>query len=282
MYSISESAALIRPTGIYSYFDFVQVWLKMPLTTEKVDWFRNQCGSLDIYCGPAPFGRGYRQRLQLRQPNKAALKKLLTYEDLLVNSVEASLDLIFDDTGALAYPYDFSCNYVIKKHHRLAHGINFYKRTYTGPRGVPNNLVFYDDKPCRITGEPYCLHFDYRMKNSAAVVQNGFGSVLDLINCNYRTLWERRLLMSAIDPMHLGKLHRIHFKGKSRRSEWIIPYGSTFRFFPDRCTGNTIIRACGSTQAVLDHYPNKTAVYRCLREIDVTHLLPSPSGGVYD
>jgi hypothetical protein len=273
---LSSLADEINPAGIYSYLDLIQVWLKIPVSIAGLAWFRNQCQHLHVHRGYAPFGRGYRQRLQLKQPNKPAVEKLLGCEDVLVNRVEVSLDWTFSDSESLENATYFVCSYLVKKYHRREHGINFYNGTrYTAPWHVPTKIVNYDSKPCRITGEIHCLHFDYRLRNSDAVRRNGIRCVAELLELDHHLFWKKRLVMRAVDLVHLGKLHRAHFEGKRRRTEWIQYFGQ-FPYYIDRRRGSIVMRACGSTQALLDEYRDRFEVTRCLREIDVEHLLPTP------
>jgi hypothetical protein len=282
MLNVHSLAAEINPSAIYSYFDHVQIWLKTPIHREEVIWFRSQCGSLHIHWGLALFGGGYRQRLQLKQPSRAALEKLLNYDDPLVNRIEVSLDWTFDQEDALENANEFVCACLVKKYHRRKHGIHFYKGTrYTGPWYVPTKVVTYGDNSCRISGAKYCFHFDYRLSNQDAVRRNGINCVADLLTLDHRSFWKERLLFRAVDLPQLGKLHRTRYDGKARRGESIIPLTDRFRYAIDRRRGGIIMRALGATQKLIDEYRPRLAVDRCLRDIDVTPLLPRPQG-IYD
>ena len=88
---------LPQPIGVHGYFDKVQFWLRKPLDQRTIVRLRRQCGKGQLFAadGPAPFGRGFCQRVELRQPSEEALRWLAQHNDALVNQAEFALDLVF-------------------------------------------------------------------------------------------------------------------------------------------------------------------------------------------
>jgi hypothetical protein len=175
--------AIPSPSDRYAYIDKIQLWLKRPLPAKDIEWLQGQCGSMRVYNERARFDWFYRQRLQLNQPTRDALQSLSTLKDTLLNSLEVSPDLIFNSEEERVDAYDFVSRYLVKKHHRKQE-VGFYTdkngstRYSSRRRKVPNNLAIYGDRACRLTGEVYCLHFDWRMKGASALHRQGTASAM--------------------------------------------------------------------------------------------------------
>ena len=217
------------------------------------------------------------QRLQLKQPSREALQSLSTLDGAVLNSIELSLDWVFDDASSRNDAYDFVCRYHVKKYHR-DQGIRFVGGVtrYSGPRKSPNVLAIYRDRASKVTGEVYCVHFDWRIKGAPALRRAGIASVADLIKLNHRRFWQERLLMRDLSLRDLGRMYHVHVVGKGRRrGPWVVFSGrKEFPYQVDLRAGATIVRALNSTQAVLDLYRRQFNVNHCLKAIDVSHLLP--------
>ena len=85
-----------NPSSAHGYFDRVQLWLKHPAT-------RSQLADLDACCShlyaenrPARFNSQYRQRVDIKQPNRDALSWVAKLSDALINKIEIALDLAFE------------------------------------------------------------------------------------------------------------------------------------------------------------------------------------------
>src|SRR4051794_27422526 len=186
-----------RPKAVYWYIDSLQLWLTKPLSSGQFRSLRSKCGSVHVWNGPAPWPSSYVQRLQLGQPSLEALQFLSgIIRDAHLNAVEIALDWVFEDEEALDDAFEFACRHHVKHHHR-DQGVRFYpgkkgRTRYSGPRNAPNVLAIYADRPCRITGEFHCLHFDWRIKGSAALRRAGISSVRDLLGFNHGRFWVKR------------------------------------------------------------------------------------------
>jgi hypothetical protein len=127
---------------------------------------------------------------------------------------------------------------------------------YTGPRKAPNVLAIYRDRPSKVTGEIYCVHFDWRIKGVPALRRAGIISVTDLLTLDHRQFWRERLLLRDFNLRDLGRMYHVHVAGKGRRRrQWVVFSGrKEFPYQVDLRAGATIVRALNSTQAVLDLY----------------------------
>jgi len=94
---LTRVALPAKPVGINPYFDKIQFWIRKPLDTKARALLKRACGQGGIHIDnrPARFGRGYRQRIELRQPTKKALQWLAERDDVLINRAEIALDLVF-------------------------------------------------------------------------------------------------------------------------------------------------------------------------------------------
>ena len=273
-----NAVADLNPSEIFSYCDAIQFWLKHPLPRQELAWLYSQCGSMHVHNQPALFDWSYQQRLQIRQPTEEALQSLSTLNDPYLNRVELSLDWTFPTEPERDAAYECVCQRHIKKWHGRQR-INFDKTTrYTGPPGARNLMALYPDRPCRVDGEVFCVHLDWRIKGASAVSAAGIASLHDLLNFNYRRFWQDKLLLCELDVRGLGRQFNIHVAGKGRRrGPWIYFCGTNgwFAYDVDLHIGGIIIDTLPSTQEVIDSYRGKLNVNRCLNQIEVGHLLPS-------
>jgi hypothetical protein len=279
MRTLSRLAARINPPSIYAFVDRVQLWLPRPLPRNQMSWLaRKSGGPIHVEDRPMRFNPYLTQRLQIYQPSWHALQSLATLDCVLLNYVEISLDWIFHHEVDRNEAYWFACWHHIKQRHReqlvKIIGPSGTSR-YSGPRRAPNVLAVYCDRPSKITGE-LCCHFDWRIKGVNALRRAGIASLGDLLNLNCRQFWRDRLLMKEADLRELGRMYHTHIAAKGRRrAPWIAFIGRhEFPYDVDLRAGATIMRALGSTQAVIDQYRKRMPVSRCLNEINIDHLLP--------
>jgi len=288
MSNFSVRADDVRPSAIHSYFDKIQVWRKSPISRDEYAFLTSQCGSVKVNNMLARFDWSYTQRLALYQPTKAVLEWLSGRNDVLVNICEVALDWIFDNQDDLERAYSFVDQHLVKKYHRLSHGVRYFEQTrYTGPPWLATKAVVYPDKPSRINGEPHCLHIDYRMSNRGAVRRAGIEGPADMVSLDHRRFWEDRLLMYALDPNKFGRAYHNHVEGKGRRhAPWVHRSHNGFAYDMDRRAGNMIVRSlgvtpekvAGTTQEVIDQYRDRLPVRGSMQRLNVDHLLPESHG----
>ena len=139
---------------------------------------------------------------------------------------------------------------------------------------APNVFVVYRDRQSKSGAEGYCLHLEWRIKGASAFRRAGFASVMDLLHANHREFWQSRLTFYRLDPDILGRRYCNWIRQRPRRTPRIIRLGK-FSYNLERRAGGTIIRALGSTQAVVDAYRHKLRVRDGLQRINVDQLLPA-------
>jgi hypothetical protein len=131
-------------------------------------------------------------------------------------------------------------------------------------RYAPNSIVLYQEDHSRITGEPDCLHIEWRASNRRAVISVGIESAQDLIGFDFRQFWKRRLQLLTVEPERLGRYFpRQGRKGRQRNSAL------------DRRRGRILLNGVASIQELIDRYQ----VRRLLRSIPNETLLPKRSEG---
>jgi hypothetical protein len=250
---------------------------------EQLKWLKTQCGrdgrGLHVKNETAWFDSTLKQRLQLNQPKDAVLQFLQTLDGVLLNYIELSLDWTFGGENERNEAYVLLCRYDVKNHHR-DQGIRWVgecgETRYTGPRGAANLLAIYRDRPCKVTGEVYCVHLDWRITGAVALQRAGINSLQQLRNIDYHAFWQKRLVMARLNAEKFGRQYHVQIARKGpRRTSWVIFIGSrNFPYHVDARMGATIIRSLGSTQAVLDAYRRRFNVRCCLQRMSVEHLLP--------
>jgi hypothetical protein len=161
----------------------------------------------------------------LHQPSREALEWLKNRNHLYFNGAEEALDWIFDNEEDRDRAYDLVQQTLVKRHHRAEHGVRRVLRTrYTAPPRVKTKIVIYDDRHCRVTGELYCLHIDFRMQGKNSLRQNGIEHVNEIIVLDRRAFWNGRLLLFTFTPRILGQRYSNWRRGTRRRT-WIDSSG---------------------------------------------------------
>src|SRR5262249_54455743 len=83
------------------------------------------------------------------------------------------------------------------------------------------NLVLYDDKVNKITGEVDCVHLELRFHRAITVKRQGIRSVRDLLKVNPKRLFDKHLKFTDIAERYVDKRvreettrQRKNYKGK--------------------------------------------------------------------
>jgi hypothetical protein len=267
---ITRKAAPIRPIAVHAFIDNLTVWVRQPLIRRHMA----VVAPYHVEDGPAPFPGGYQQQLHVAQPSPEALRALSGMAHML-NYVEPSLDLIFDNEIACGEAFDFLDRHHVKRWHRgelrYVRGVT----RYTDDRSASNNFVVYGDRPCKLTGELDCLHFDWRIRGQEACRRAGINSAMDVLHFDHRAFWEKFLILATVDLQKLGRLHRKYWKPRSA-PRWISEPWSGLPYDKDLRTGVILFNlADRSTQKLLDRFGRMFRVRDCLEKLDVEHLLPA-------
>jgi hypothetical protein len=271
----------IRPAAIIAYIDSIQIWLKRPLRRSQQHWLESVCdGPCEFKLEAKQWQRDYVQRIQLRRPQPTALE-FLSQHDALLNYVELALDWTFDCEAEKAKALAFVDLHLVKRWHGNQQ-VHYYETTrYTAERRSANNLVIYADRHCRITGEVDCLHFEWRMRRAQTLQRAGLATVADLLDFDHRQFWRQRLLLYALDIHELGRQYNRNVRHVGPlRGPWTRALGSRqppVLYDYHRRMGHLLLRLVThpSVQAVIDEYRNVLVVSRCLRLLNVRHLLPA-------
>ena len=259
-----------KPSSAHGYFDRVQLWLKRPAT-------RSQLADLDACCGhlyaenrSARFNSQYRQRVDMKQPNRNALSWVAAHDDALITIVEIALDLAFDSPADRDDTQDWLRRHLIRRWHGKQQEVFCVEETrYDASRAAPNQIVFYREEHSRITGELNCLHIEWRANRARAVRSAGIITPQDLLVFPFREFWSHRLLLVDLDEEGLGRyLRNTSNRTRSRKSP-TVSYGYG-EINLDRRLGHSI-SANRSIQEVVDQY---RGINRCFQVLSNQDLLP--------
>jgi hypothetical protein len=221
------------PLEVVAYFDRVQAWLKRPAGRAELHDVREHCGHLYWENGPARFGMGYRQRLDMKQPGRQALEWLAERgaEDVapgdvsggpfaspqppiqpapipptpqtsslaMINQLEVALDFIYPTPAEAAQADAFFKKHRWRPWMGKRQGVRYGgpndETMYCGPRSAPNLIGNYKDEHCRMTGELNVAHMEWRAKGVRAVRSKGVNSAVDLLDFDHRAFWLKHLVL---------------------------------------------------------------------------------------
>lgn len=258
MGNISDLGSWIKPAASYDYRDRIRFWLKTPLSEAEENRLRALCDHLDPRNKRARFDHRYIQLVTVTRPSDAFLTLLKDRDDLLLNYVEFSRDFIFQTEQECEAAFAFAIeHYIVKNRHGQRTRLYIGKKStsaYSGPRAATQILAIYADKPCRITGELYCLHFDWRISRVQTLRRLGINGISDLLTFNQTAFLNERLMFGCLDAEHIGRaLANSQRKADetSRRKPIIVskplPSGRAFQFNEDLRRGQVICRNAGIT-----------------------------------
>ena len=241
--------APIRPIATYCYIDAAQVWLR-PLSDAQMAWVECQCHRVHRYVPPPQWG-SLEVRLQLKRPSRAVLQFIRNIPDARVNYIEVALDWILesaeDRDQARKFVDAHSYNKNLRRNPKYDHGTR-----YTNAEGAATNLVTYSDRPCKLTGELYCVHNELRITGTPTMQRHGLSLNLKL---DLPALWRAWAFLYELDLPHLGRMvSNITLRRRglnSRRTPRITRRGLNL----DRLIGGMAFRASGATvQTLVNNY----------------------------
>ena len=267
--AVKQNERTPHPLARYSYPDLIQLWLPELLPPSRIDWLDPpRCGSHHELRRLKRWTRHdkYVMRLQLRQPGPEVLRWVATLNGALMNRLDVALDLIFASEEEVAAADEFIHRHHLKLWHRDQEVTLFKTTRYTASPRAPNKLANYADKECRITGEVYCLHIEWRLIGVQALKRAGLAAVSAVKDIDYYRFWKDRLLLRTVDLQALGRQFRVHVQGRNnRRRGPCSEYASI---------GNDLMGQVGSVQALVDQYRKQFDVGRCLKPMEIEGLLP--------
>jgi hypothetical protein len=239
----------VRPIAVYGYTDMIQLWVDHLEEIERAN-LRANTAHAHIERRKCPFSSKYHWRIQLTRPNETALR-ILQGKKYCINQVEEALDLIFETEEELKQATKIFNETNVKKYHRHQQLRFEGSGRYTSKkRKVANNLLSYDDKISRTTGELFCLHIEWRMKRTG-LIQAKLTEIEEIINLERLTFWKQRLVFKSVDHEKLGRLFT---KSKDREA--------------NRRRGREMMETLEDTQTLIDTYGHKRDLRSCLRELE--------------
>lgn len=270
--------APIYPVAKYAYFDRIQIWLLRPLNRRRLDWLEIRC-DVDVLNQPANHsGWPFKQRIQLRAPIPSEILSWLSTlksSEVLLNALEIALDWTFSDESQLDHSREFFRKHVIQRWQTKQAPIVNRTVRYSNRRGQPNVLVDYSDKPCRVTGELYCHHIEWRLNGARPIKRAGI-SLKDLKTFDHNSFWAARLQLVAIGRRVLGRISCNRRDGTPRRRHLTYEFaGMTHDLFAN--SGSVLLGALGghpTMQEVMNAYGKVLNLTRHFERFDTDHLLP--------
>jgi len=279
---------LPEPTGKCCYFDKIQFWACKPLNRDELAVLEKECGPGGIHIDnrPARFNnrhRRYRQRIELRQPSRRALRRLARRSDVLINRVEITLDLTFKYRGDAEKARDFFYQHLVRRWHGKNQEIRVCRSEpseehpgtgetrYDAGGQARNRLAIYAEDHSRATGELNCIHIEWRVRSPRAIRAAGVNSGKDLPEFDHRAFWQKRLLLYAVDWRHLGLLIRNRRMGTKRRSSRAH---RTDAHSMDGRAEEVYARAYNTVQELIDDLKSSCRIRLALKRIPNDTLLP--------
>lgn len=240
----------------YDYFDKIRLWLREPLlTSTQLKQLREHCGPGGLYHqeGPAYFDWRYRQKLELYQPSRRALNLLAHRDDALLNHVEPACDLIFADRFGTEDCFELFRDGFLQPWHRRRTQVHGYERGNSqgfttrappqpGQRRNGHWCVFYADRPCKLTGERNCFHFEGKHAGAQYVRRLGLQQPRDLLGFDFDGYFARWMRLYQVDLDRLGRWDHNRRTGNRRKRSYVAQYSSRITTDSDRLRGGLLYR----------------------------------------
>jgi hypothetical protein len=273
---------LPEPIARYGYIDQIQFWLIDPLKQHTLDLLKAECGKggLHVSNKRAQFNRRFRQRVQLRQPTEKALRLLAQRNDVLINAVEISLDLVFKYWSEKSRALAFLHQHLIRRWHGSRQPIHVTKADgdiqyrFDARRSAPNKIALYPEDFTRVTGELHGLHIEWRAKGVRATRAAGISSHRDLLVFDYRGFWQKRLLFYDIDRRMLGLMIRNRSTGRRHRTHEKTIKRGRFGYDTNGSTGEHYAQKYETVQELIHRIKPFCRIHRALTPISNEMLLP--------
>lgn len=271
-------------TGRYAYFDTVRFWLTYTPKRNQIAQLKKLSGSVNEIWKPMSYNPRWKHQVTVNQPSDEALLLLAGWFPVaLINHIAIASDIITTDQRAAHDLKKFVQQHCMLPFKRRPVGQSENTTYWSDTRRVRNNLVAYNDKPCRTTGEVDCFHMERRTQGKEAVQNLGIYNFDDMRGYDFYDYWKNRLDLTHIDIEMMGREIRQAW-GKSKRGPWITTRG-LLTVNHDARLGGFISRVCSnshpdwpnrSSQVLKDHAKTRhgVALRRCLTPIDNTWLLP--------
>jgi hypothetical protein len=267
----------INPTARIPYIDKLEIRLAERLTREEYLLLNRSCRLMIPSNGYRKYCFQYKVKLSLYQPTNEAIEFLASLKNTQLCQVEFALDFIFDDEMSRDEAAELFDQHFVQRNlrgdKRYVSNDGVYFTRYTIKRWGPNNAVLYFDRPSKVTGELYCVHFEWRISGTGNLRRAGFASAADFMKIDWREFWRKRLIFFVGNVKTFGRKYQNHRLKTKRRIEWVEIFSGGFAYNHDRIAG-TIFRGL-SMQEIWNLYGRLWGGVRpYLIQIDVNDLLP--------
>jgi hypothetical protein len=206
----------------------------------------------------------------------------------MINYGEVALDLIYATAAEKLDAYHWLAEHWVRLWASEKQQIKLVDNNtrYDGPRRAPNLGVLYrknkrGEGHCRLTGEPYCLHLEWRIRGARPLKAAGISSPADLASFDFRSFWRKKLRFYQWDDEQVGRyLRNRRTSGRTRKP--VYASFSVGRINLDRRTGRSLYLTeqtkwgYSPIQAIVRRYRN-LGVMRALTPIGNAFLLPTIS-----
>ena len=248
MLYIPDLLRRLHPLRIELYFDRIIIWLKRPLSKERLAWLAGECGpgGLDIENERAWFDWRYQQKIEVYQPSKAALRYLANLDDdVLLNYVEVTVDFIMPDYESKELLLRAFKDGFLQPRHRnrqnrsYPEGFTTRKLPERGERRTGFWLQWYSGRPCKLNQQPHCFHFEGKHQGVQSVRGIGISHPRDLVDFDFNAYFAKYLCLYQIDLERLGRYDDNKRSYAKRKRAIIGPSG----YNTDQRRGSLIYRA---------------------------------------
>jgi len=162
-----------------------------------------------LYKDPLGNFRVYGSTIIIQRPNEKTLDYLDDLERenkvaFVISMVDIACDFISDDEKTKEQKTQIIRDHVLLRHRRAGlmrqdeHTLGWNNQSDRG-RQVGKNLVLYDDKPSKETGEVYCTHLELRLRKARLLRSNGIETIQDLRSIDPQKLFDRNVRLTAFN-----------------------------------------------------------------------------------
>lgn len=213
---------------------------KISATKERV--LRKNCARLKVSRGRQVDQRFETCLVELYRPNNRALQSAAKLGP--VSELEIALDIITPDFITKYRWKDRLDRGFVQNWHRNRRIVHFPDARYSGPKISGHRVVWYVDRPAKVSWAPHCLHIEGRYLGVAACRRVGIQDTGDLIDFDHVGYWQNRLQLFEVDMARLGRFDRNKHTGQRRRSRPIASRNG-FSFDADQSTGRVLFHIFG-------------------------------------
>jgi hypothetical protein len=254
----------------YCYIDKLQVWLRRPLNEKQLRQIQQHSDFTHAENERCWWDWRYVQKLQLYRPDRCAILLIAALDDTTVlNYIEIAVDFIFRDEGEVQRWLDaFKSGFLHRWHCRqmcVAAYSNGFSTRAAPRRGESRRgrwFNYYADKPCRITGEVDCFHFEGKHCGVQFLRRIGIHHPRDLVDFDFSSYFRKNLVLYNLDLERLGRYHDNCQRKTKRKKSRIIKYGARGIYNQDARLGGLLYQALAvhpdqqerSLLRFVDHY----------------------------